>query len=416
MKTPGSPPVRSGDPRASRRSALLDRRLITEMAAYLSHRDGHHRLASDLGLVTSYGFSLYYELVIERTYSSTLQSMVYEANRHLADRLLFAPPPRTGLPEAFELALDDSAVSWSEDAPFQMVVGRYERGKGGGAAAAEAIEYVQHVLLASHTMETAIIPHRERWPVFQHVMEKCLWEDEVRATRTELQLAMDSSDVGSLPPYFGVPEPRPMSLVRYGPVPFPFPRALRRRYEEETLRGFGDFSFEFLAPGPRTETVEPGRTAVEKQPEPVSPGASFDVFISHNSRDKPYVIKIAEALRSRGVRVWLDIWELVPGRTWQDALEGIITVCRSAVVCVGESGLGPWEEPEMQALLRRFVKEKKFGTPVGIIPVMLPGAPDQVRLPLFLEAFTWVDLRNGLSTEGLDRLQWGINGVRPGAS
>ena len=42
-----------------------------------------------------------------------------------------------------------------------------------------------------------------------------------------------------------------------------------------------------------------------------------------------------------------------------------------------------------------------------------PGAPDDVKLPLFLEAFTWVDLRDGLKQEGLDKLEWGITGVKP---
>ena len=48
-----------------------------------------------------------------------------------------------------------------------------------------------------------------------------------------------------------------------------------------------------------------------------------------------------------------------------------------------------------------------------IIPVLLPGAPDIAKLPLFLEAFTWVDLREGMKKESLDRLEWGITGVKP---
>ncbi len=33
-----------------------------------------------------------------------------------------------------------------------------------------------------------------------------------------------------------------------------------------------------------------------------------------------------------------------------------------------------------------------------------------------LEDLTWVDLRGGLSTEGLDRLEWGITGRKPGGA
>lgn len=49
-----------------------------------------------------------------------------------------------------------------------------------------------------------------------------------------------------------------------------------------------------------------------------------------------------------------------------------------------------------------------------LIPVLLPDAPAQPELPLFLELRTWVDLRPKLTEAALDRLQWGITGVRPG--
>jgi hypothetical protein len=62
----------------------------------------------------------------------------------------------------------------------------------------------------------------------------------------------------------------------------------------------------------------------------------------------------------------------------------------------------------MRACLNEFVKRK-----LPVIPVLLPGAPAKPDLPLFLQAFTWVDLRSGLTDDGLDRLEWGITGVKP---
>ena len=140
---------------------------------------------------------------------------------------------------------------------------------------------------------------------------------------------------------------------------------------------------------------------------------SFHVFLSHNSKDKPDVKRLGEALKIRNLTVWLDEWELRPGFSWQDELEKIISNCKSAAVCVAQNGIGPWEDPEMKALLRRFVAEKKTGNILPIIPVLLPGAPHDVKLPLFLEEFTWVDLRDGLKGDELDRLEWGITGVKP---
>jgi hypothetical protein len=134
----------------------------------------------------------------------------------------------------------------------------------------------------------------------------------------------------------------------------------------------------------------------------------FDVFLSHNSQDKPVVEEIGERLKSRGLNVWLDKWELRPGFPWQEGLEEGARASRAGAVFVGAGGLGAWQEPEMRAFIARSRREQ-----VPVIPVLLPGCPDSPRLTLFLEAFTWVDLRQGLSEDGLARLVWGITGEKP---
>lgn len=135
----------------------------------------------------------------------------------------------------------------------------------------------------------------------------------------------------------------------------------------------------------------------------------FDVFLSHNSRDKPVVGEIAERLRGRGLRVWLDQSELRPGFPWQEGLENGVQVSRSVAVFVGADGLGAWQQPEMRAFLARSRREQ-----IPVIPVLLPDSPDSHALTVFLEAFTWVDLRQGLTEAGLARLIWGITGEKPG--
>jgi nucleotide-binding universal stress UspA family protein len=134
----------------------------------------------------------------------------------------------------------------------------------------------------------------------------------------------------------------------------------------------------------------------------------FDIFLSHNSKDKATVRRLAKALKARGIKVWFDEWHLIPGRPWQDALEDVIENVRAAAVLVGKSGFGPWEIPEMRGCLSEFVRR---GLPV--IPVLLPGADNAPKLPLFLRQFTWVDFRKGLNTTGLDRLRSGITGELP---
>ena len=47
----------------------------------------------------------------------------------------------------------------------------------------------------------------------------------------------------------------------------------------------------------------------------------FDVFLSHNSADKPAVEAVAERLTTEGIAAFLDKWHLIPGDPWQEALE-----------------------------------------------------------------------------------------------
>lgn len=133
-----------------------------------------------------------------------------------------------------------------------------------------------------------------------------------------------------------------------------------------------------------------------------------DVFLCHNSSDKPTVRHLAEELRSRDIVVWLDEWELVPGRPWQEALENVIQTVKTVAILVGSDGMGPWQDREMRGFLTEFVKRK-----LPVIPVLLPKVPEQPELPIFLKEFTWVDLRSGISKDGLDRLEWGITGKKP---
>jgi WD40 repeat protein len=132
----------------------------------------------------------------------------------------------------------------------------------------------------------------------------------------------------------------------------------------------------------------------------------FDVFLCHNSADKPAVKAIAERLKEQGILPWLDEWELRPGLPWQKALEKQIKRIKSAAVFVGKKGIGPWQDMEVQAFLQQFVKRR-----APVIPVLLPDAPKTPKLPPFLQNMTWVDFRSD-EPDPLARLIWGITGER----
>ena len=134
---------------------------------------------------------------------------------------------------------------------------------------------------------------------------------------------------------------------------------------------------------------------------------AYDVFLCHNSADKAEVKKIAEELKRRGVRPWLDVDELRPGQAWQLALEEQIGNIKSAAVCVGGHGMGLWQEQEVLAFVNEFVTRK-----CPVIPVLLPSAPSEPKLPIFLRQLTWVDFRR-TEPNPIHHLIWGVTGEQP---
>lgn len=132
----------------------------------------------------------------------------------------------------------------------------------------------------------------------------------------------------------------------------------------------------------------------------------FDVFLCHNSEDKLVVKSIGNELIRRGLRPWLDEWELQPGLPWQELVEEQIEDIKSAAVFVGKSGLGPWQQVEIRGLLSEFVERK-----CPVIPVILNDAPKKPKFPLFLREMAWVDFRKE-EPDPIQQLIWGITGKK----
>ncbi len=139
----------------------------------------------------------------------------------------------------------------------------------------------------------------------------------------------------------------------------------------------------------------------------------YAVFLSFNSEDREMVEKIAVYLKDKtNLRPWFDQWDLIPGEPWVRNLESGLTDSSTCAVFVGKSGEGTWQSREVETALRQQVNKKDF----RVIPVLLPDAPKQPELPLFLAGNMWIDFRE----KGIDddhtlwRLECGIRGVAPG--
>jgi WD40 repeat protein len=142
-----------------------------------------------------------------------------------------------------------------------------------------------------------------------------------------------------------------------------------------------------------------------------TPLQRFDVFLSHNSREKPVVERIAEKLKREGFEPWLDKWCLTPAGDWQDELAGGLRASAACAVFVGPSGIGSWEDLEYKLATDRMAKDRAF----RVFLVLLPGLPepfDASALPPFLSTRTWIDLRKGIEDRrGFQSLINGIKGL-----
>ncbi len=132
----------------------------------------------------------------------------------------------------------------------------------------------------------------------------------------------------------------------------------------------------------------------------------FDVFLCYTSADQPAIKQIADRLKEEGILAWLDEWQVQPGLAWQRLLEEQIGHIKSAAVFVGQEGRGPWQQQGLEIILREFLNRN-----CPVIPVMLPNAPQQPELPIFLKGTSWVDFRRPNSNP-MTRLVWGITGDR----
>ncbi len=110
-------------------------------------------------------------------------------------------------------------------------------------------------------------------------------------------------------------------------------------------------------------------------------GHQYDVFFTHQSRDRAWVETLTRNLRKRGYRVFLDEWQ--PERPFVDALEhskaAVLAVTAEAV----ESG---WVREQYERLLARSRNRPDF----RFVPIAFGDLPE---LP-FLENVHCVDFRD----------------------
>lgn len=152
-------------------------------------------------------------------------------------------------------------------------------------------------------------------------------------------------------------------------------------------------------------TPKAPRAATRKAPRAARPKASAPkVFLSHASEDKAFVVDFAARLRKRGVDVWLDRWEILPGDSFVDRIfeEGIAHAKAIIVVLSRHSAAKPWVREELNVAVVR-----KINSATRLIPVVI----DDCEVPACLQATLWEKIDDLKSyAPSLDRIVLSIFG------
>src|SRR5215210_698819 len=140
----------------------------------------------------------------------------------------------------------------------------------------------------------------------------------------------------------------------------------------------------------------------------------YDVFLSHNSKDKPVVEQLAERLlEDYGIRCWVDKWALRASDDWERELQRVLNSCEACAVLLGERGWGVYHLKEARAALERQNQDPAF----RVIPVPLPKASerDMEVLGDFFQRAQRVNFADGIGDEeAYQSLVAAIRGKPPG--
>ena len=113
----------------------------------------------------------------------------------------------------------------------------------------------------------------------------------------------------------------------------------------------------------------------------------FDVFVSHNSNDKPRVRKLAERLKAAGLRVWFDEWNIKSGDIIALKVDEGLEQSRVLLLCISRNALASgWVALERSTAVHR--------DPANVGRRFIPLLLGDCDLPDTLRRYKYVDFRD----------------------
>lgn len=110
-----------------------------------------------------------------------------------------------------------------------------------------------------------------------------------------------------------------------------------------------------------------------------------NLFLCHSSKDKKFVRRLAEDLTIKGVTVWFDEWEMLPGDSLYEKIQkGIVDSSWFAIILSPHSIESNWCKRELHNALEEEFKRKR----IYVIPILY----QQCDIPGFLKEKVYVNM------------------------
>lgn len=120
------------------------------------------------------------------------------------------------------------------------------------------------------------------------------------------------------------------------------------------------------------------------------------VFISYSRKDREFASKLAMDLKSRGINVWFDQWELKVGDSLIGKIGAAIRYQDYLIVVLSEASVkSVWVMKELSTGLIKELEERRV--------VVLPVVIEDCDIPTFLSDKVYADFRRDYSS-GLNTL------------
>ncbi|HBR0923188.1 TPA: toll/interleukin-1 receptor domain-containing protein [Klebsiella quasipneumoniae subsp. quasipneumoniae] len=132
----------------------------------------------------------------------------------------------------------------------------------------------------------------------------------------------------------------------------------------------------------------------------------MQVFLSHNSEDKPIVEKIGEFLEANGVTAWIDKWRMSPGDSLIEKIGEALDKSEKLVVFLSPDSVDSnWVKQEVATgKIMELAEEKGVGINF-IIPVLLRPC----KIPWFLKDKVYANFSDKSFEAACHELLRGIN-------